>query len=76
MKVLVFNGSAHVNGCTARALTELEKALNENGVETERIEVGNKDIRGCIGCNYCRKHGKCVFNDLVNARMAIAIPRA
>lgn len=66
MKVLVFNGSAHVNGCTARALTELEKALNENGVETERIEVGNKDIRGCIGCNYCRKHGKCVFNDLVN----------
>lgn len=66
MKVLVFNGSAHINGCTARALTELEKTLNENGIETERIEVANKDLRGCIGCNYCREHGKCVFNDLVN----------
>lgn len=66
MKVLLFNGSAHVNGCTARALTELEKSLNDCGIETERIEVGVKDIRGCIGCNYCRQHGKCVFNDLVN----------
>ena len=66
MKVLIFNGSAHINGCTARALTELEKALNANGIETERIEVANKDVRGCIGCNYCRAHGKCVFNDIVN----------
>lgn len=66
MKVLVFNGSAHVHGCTARALTELEKTLNANGIETERIEIGNKDIRGCIGCNYCRQHNKCVFNDIVN----------
>lgn len=66
MKVLLFNGSAHVHGCTARALTELEKSLNANGIETERIEVGVKDIRGCIGCGYCRTHGKCVFDDLVN----------
>lgn len=66
MKVLTINGSAHLNGCTARALSELEKTLNENGIETERIEVANKDIRGCIACNYCRQHGKCVFNDLVN----------
>ncbi len=66
MKVLTFNGSPHINGCTARALTELEKTLNDNGVETERIEIAVKDIRGCIACNYCREHGKCVFNDLVN----------
>ena len=66
MKVLLFNGSPHVKGCTARALDELEKTLNENGIEMERIEVGVKDIRGCIACNFCREHGKCVFNDLVN----------
>lgn len=66
MKVLTFNGSPHLHGCTDRALRELEKTLEENGVEVERIEVGNKDIRGCISCNYCRTHGKCVFNDLVN----------
>lgn len=66
MKVLIFNGSAHTEGCTARALTELENTLNENGIETERINVANKDVRGCIGCNYCRKFGQCIFNDIVN----------
>ena len=30
------------------------------------INIGNKDIRGCIGCNFCREHGRCVFNDIVN----------
>lgn len=36
------------------------------GIEVERINVGNKDVRGCIGCNFCREHGRCVFNDVVN----------
>ncbi len=66
MKVLLINGSPKVNGCTARALTEVENTLHAHGIETERINVGVKDIRGCIACNYCREHGKCVFNDLVN----------
>lgn len=65
-KVLLINGSPHPNGCVSRAFDEIEKTLMEEGVEFERINVGNKDIRGCIGCNYCRSHGKCVFNDLVN----------
>ncbi|MDE6436420.1 MAG: flavodoxin family protein [Muribaculaceae bacterium] len=30
------------------------------------MEVGNKNIRGCVACQYCRSHGKCVFNDAVN----------
>lgn len=66
MKILTINGSPRLNGCTDRALREVEKTLEENGVEYERINIGNKDIRGCISCNYCRTHGKCVFNDLVN----------
>ena len=65
-KVLLINGSPHPFGCTARALREVETTLNENGIETELIQVGNKDIRGCISCNFCREHGRCVFNDLVN----------
>lgn len=65
-KVLLVNGSPHINGCVSRALDEVEKTLHENGIATERINVGNKDIRGCIACNYCRSHGKCVFNDIVN----------
>ena len=55
MKVLILNGSPRVNGCTARALEEVSKTLNEEGIETETIVVGNKDVTG-----------KCVFNDIVN----------
>lgn len=66
MKVLVVNGSPHLNGCTDRGLREVEETLKANGVEVERVNVGNKDIRGCIGCYFCRKHGRCVFNDAVN----------
>lgn len=66
MKVLVINGSPHLNGCTDRALREVENTLHENGVETERVEVGNIAVRGCVDCNFCSEHGHCVFNDLVN----------
>lgn len=66
MRVLVINGSPHLNGCTDRGLREVEKTLVENGIEVKRVNVGNKDVRGCIGCNFCREHGRCVFNDVVN----------
>ena len=66
MKVLVINGSPHPDGCTVRGLEEVAKVLKEKGIEVERVDVANKDVRGCIGCGYCREHGKCVFNDIVN----------
>lgn len=66
MKVLVINGSPEIHGCTDRALQEVERILGEQGIETHRVNVGNKDIRGCIACRTCRKTNKCVFNDLVN----------
>ncbi len=66
MKVLTINGSPHLHGCTDMALQELEKTLVECGIEVERVNIGNKDIRGCIACNFCREHGRCVFNDMVN----------
>ena len=66
MKVLLINGSARKNGCTARALSEMVKVFAQEGIETETVTVGNQDIRGCISCNSCGKTGKCVFNDLVN----------
>lgn len=66
MKVLLLNGSPHPNGCTATALKEMISVFDTEGVETELIHVGNKDIRGCIACRSCMKNGKCVFDDLVN----------
>lgn len=66
MKVLLINGSPRVNGNTAMALREMEQVFAGEGIETETIQVGSKNIRGCIGCRSCKKTGKCVFDDLVN----------
>ena len=66
MKVLLVNGGPHKEGCTYTALEEVAKELNKEGIETETICVGNKDIRGCISCNSCVNTGKCVFDDVVN----------
>ena len=66
MKVLLLNGSPRANGNTAAALHEMEKIFNQEGVITETVHVGHKDIRSCIACGKCYETGKCVFNDLVN----------
>ena len=66
MKVLIINGSPRVNGNTSIALDEMRKVFEEEGVNVEIVQVGNKDVRGCIACGRCRELGKCVFDDLVN----------
>lgn len=66
MKVLLVNGSPNEKGCTYTALREVEKFLNEEGIETEIFWIGNKPIGGCIACRKCVEIGKCVFNDNVN----------
>lgn len=66
VSVLFINGSARKDGCVARALKEVEKALKANGVETGWVHVGSQDIRGCISCYRCQETGRCIFNDLVN----------
>lgn len=64
MKVLLVNGSPHEKGCTYTALCEVEKELNNAGIDTEIFWLGNKQVRGCIGCGGCAKNnGHCVFND-------------
>lgn len=66
MKVLMINGSPHSRGNTYVALHEMEKVFLEESIKTEIVQVGSKDIRGCVACNSCVEKGKCVFNDIVN----------
>ena len=66
MKVLIINGSPRVNGNTSIALNEMVKVFAEENIETEVIQIGNKDIRGCIACGTCGQRGRCVFDDAVN----------
>ncbi|MBQ6568674.1 MAG: flavodoxin family protein [Clostridia bacterium] len=66
MKVLLINGSPNLHGCTATALEEMIKTFEKEGIETELVSIGNKNIRGCISCNKCSEIGRCVFDDCVN----------
>ncbi|MCR4965641.1 MAG: flavodoxin family protein [Bacteroidales bacterium] len=63
MKTILLNGSPHADGCTFTALSIVAEELNKNGIETEIIHVGHKDIRGCIACGKCAELGRCVFKD-------------
>ena len=65
MKVLVINGSAHKKNTTWRALDEIVRTLESDGIQAEFINVG-ADIVGCLGCGSCEKKGKCVRKDVVN----------
>ena len=66
MRVLMINGSPRKNGNTSIALAEMERIFQEEGMETQVVQVGNENIRGCIACLSCKQKGKCVFDDLVN----------
>lgn len=63
MKVMLFNGSPHKNGCTYTALKEIADVLEHEGIETEIFHIGIEPLRGCIGCGRCRELGKCTFDD-------------
>ncbi len=66
MKVLILNGSPRANGNTSRAIAELKGVFDSEGAETEIVQIGNIDIRGCVACFSCYKTGKCSFDDIVN----------
>jgi len=66
-KVLLINGSPNKEGCTYTALSEVAKALNACGVESEIYWIGQKAVQGCIDCSKCKERGGlCVFEDGVN----------
>jgi multimeric flavodoxin WrbA len=62
MKVIAINGSPKPKGNTYLALKTACDELEKQNIETEIIQVGHMDIKGCISCNRC-KEGHCVFSD-------------
>lgn len=63
MKVLLVNGSPHREGNTYLALSEVARALEAEGIDTEIVSIGTKPIPGCIACGQCSRIGHCAFND-------------
>lgn len=68
MKVLLVNGSPHTAGSTYTALHEMEQIFQANGIETELLQIGKQDIRGCVACNACSKLGKLIREQSVSGQ--------
>lgn len=69
MKVIAFNGSARKDGNTAILIKQVFSELEEQGIETEMIQLSGQKIPGCIACYKCfeNKDQRCsVKNDVVN----------
>ncbi|MBR3006415.1 MAG: flavodoxin family protein [Erysipelotrichaceae bacterium] len=61
--VLLINGSPNRNGNTSKALSLIEDVFTDNNIATVRFELGNKPVRGCLGCDNCVQSHRCVFKD-------------
>ena len=76
MKVVLINGSPHRKGNTFIALSEVAGALEKEGVQTEKIQLGIKAVQGCIACNKCAELGHCVFQDTLYNQVREALQEA
>lgn len=61
MKVIGINGSARKDGNTAIIVGKVFDELNEEGIETELIQLADYEIQPCLGCFACKGRGNCVF---------------
>ena len=64
MKVIAFNGSGRKNGNTYLLLKTVLEELQQEGIETELVQMAaDKPIQGCIACYQCmqRKNMRCAI---------------
>ncbi|MFH1532511.1 MAG: flavodoxin family protein [Pseudomonadota bacterium] len=65
MKVVAFNGSPHAQGNTAKLLGKVLEVLKTEGIKTELVQVGGRELHGCSACYLCKKQkdGRCGIDD-------------
>lgn len=69
MKVVAFNGSPRSRGNTAKLLGKVLETLKAEGIETELVQIGARELHGCRACYLCakQKDGRCgIEDDLAN----------
>ena len=69
MKVVGFNGSPRKKGNTQILLKKVFAELEQEGIETELVQLGGKKIKGCASCYKCfqNQDKRCsVDNDVLN----------
>ena len=65
-------GSPRKKGNTFLALSEVAKTLEQQGIETEIVQLGTKPVRSCIACAQCKikQLDRCVFDDDICNRIS------
>jgi len=73
MKIIGINCSPRKGQTTQKSLEACLKAVgNESDdIETDIIELADLDIRGCLGCGYCKKQLKCKQEDDFNSLIPV-----
>ena len=67
MKILALSASPHLSGNSAHLVDQLLAAASEAGAQTERVDVNTLQIRGCQGDFACKKTGRCIQQDDMQA---------
>ena len=73
MKVIALNGSPRKDGNTSLLIKEVFTELENEGIETELIQLGGRPIHGCIACMKCgkKKNSQCALKgDSLNDHLA------
>ncbi len=65
MKVVAFNGSPRIDGNTSKMIEEVFAVLNDEGIDTEIVQIGGSHVMGCTACNVCfeTKNKRCTIDD-------------
>ena len=64
MKILILCGSPHKNGTTNALAEALISGIDQSRHEVEKIQLAEKKIAPCLGCEYCKRNdGVCVQKD-------------
>ena len=63
-KVLILSGSPRVRGNTDLLCDQFARGAEESGHIIDKINLGKKEIKNCLGCGVCQSNGGlCVIKD-------------
>ena len=81
MRILVLNGSPHLHGATSDMVDAFTRGARDAGHRVVCLNVAHRNIRGCMGCEYCREKEKgvccqkddmqAVYPELLSAEMVV-----
>ena len=69
-KLLIINGSPRKNGSDAKVAERAAEIAAEYGYESEKVDIYDLRLNGCMACGACKKTGRCVQKDGMNDLIA------